>query len=97
MAAGDIALNAMIATVECDEVARKITLDGAACSLVNIGVSPVYITKEVTALHRDGLQHDGEIELLPDDSIPLPADAAFVRHQCAAGLSTKLWYIPSAG
>jgi len=98
MAVGDIVLNANVATVEVDATPHKITLDGAACSIVNVGDYPVYISQNSSGnLHRDGLQHNGEIELLPNDSIPLPADAKFIRHQCPDGVTSKLWYVPAAG
>jgi hypothetical protein len=100
MAAADITLGKKIATVECDDNVHKITIRGAGASLVNVGASPVFISmvaEEGGDLSRDGLQHDGEIELAANDSIPLPADASFVRHQCAVGRTSKLWYVPRAG
>ena len=97
MAAGDIGLNAMPATVECDATARRIGIAGSNVSLVNVGLEAVFLKfSDDGDLDRDGLQHDGEIRLGPDDSIPLPTGATFVRHQCAAGLTTKLWYMPGA-
>ncbi len=98
MAAGDITLNDKIATVECDATARRISIESAGASLVNVGANPVFLSMiDGGDLSRDGLQHDGEIELAPNDSIPLPAEASFVRHQCAAAQTSKLWFIPRAG
>ena len=98
MAAGDITLNAKIATVECDSTARRITIASAGASLVNVGSNPVFLSMvDGGDLSRDGLQHDGEIELDPNDSVPLPAEASFVRHQCAATQTSKMWFIPRAG
>jgi len=98
MAAGDIALNDKIATVECDDTARRITIASAGASLVNVGSNPVFLSMvDGGDLSRDGLQHDGEIELAPNDSVPIPAEASFIRHQCASSLTSKLWFIPRAG
>ena len=97
MAAADLDLNAMPATVECDATEHRINIAGSNVSLVNIGLEPVYLKfSDDGDLDRDGLQHDGEIKLDPDDSIPVPSGATFVRHQCGAGTETKLWYMPSA-
>ena len=98
MASADIALNANVATVECDDTVHRITLDGANCNLVNVGAQSIFLSMiNDGALHRDGLQHDGEIQLDPNDSVPFPAEASFVRHQCAAGQVSKLWYVPRSG
>ena len=98
MAAADIILNDKVATVECDDTARKITINSAGASLVNVGSFPVFLSMvDGGDLARDGLQHDGEIELGPNDSIPVPAEASFIRHQCAATQTSKLWFIPRAG
>jgi len=98
MAAADITLNSMIATVECDDTARRITIESAGASLVNIGSYPVFLSMvDGGDLARDGLQRDGEIELGPNDSVPIPAEAAFIRHQCTATQTSKLWFIPRAG
>lgn len=98
MAAGDITVNDKLATIECDVTARKVKIESAGSSIVNVGTAKVFISMlDGEDLHRDGLQHDGEIQLDPNDSIPLPRDASFFRHQCATGQTTKLWYIPRAG
>ena len=98
MAVADISLNSLIATVECDDTVHKITIGSAGASLVNIGLLPVFLSMvDGGDLARDGNQRDGEIELGSNDSIPLPAEAAFIRHQCATGKTTKLWFIPRAG
>ena len=98
MVAGNITLNDKIATVECDDTARRITIESAGASLVNVGARPVFLSMvDGGDLARDGLQKDGEIELAPNDSVPLPAEASFVRHQCATGQTSKLWFIPRAG
>lgn len=97
MAVGDITLNAKIATIECDDAVHKILIEGAGCNLVNVGTQSVFLGMTGATLARDGLQNDGEIKLDPNDSIPLPADASAVWHQCAATESTKLWYVPRAG
>ncbi len=97
MAAADIDLNAMPATVECDATEHRVVILGSNVSLVNVGLEAVFLKfSDDGELARDGLQHDDEIRLGPDDSIPLPTGATFVRHQCAAGLETKLWYMPGA-
>lgn len=98
MAAADITLNDKIATVESDATARKITIESAGATLVNVGTEKVYISMNPdSALSRDGLQHDGEIEMAQNDSVPIPIEASFVRHQCPDGLTSKLWFIPRAG
>ncbi len=98
MAAGDITLNNKIATVECDDTARKITIESAGANIVNVGANPVFLSMvDGGDLARDGLQRDGEIELAPNDSIPVPVEAAFIRHQCAVAQTSKLWFIPRAG
>lgn len=98
MAAADITLNDKIATVESDATARTITIESAGASLVNVGTEKVYISMNPDGdLGRDGLQRDGEIALDPNDSIPIPIEASFVRHQCADGTTSKLWFIPRAG
>lgn len=98
MAAADITLNAMFATVECDSTARRITIESAGASLVNVGSYSVFLTMvDGGDLSRDGLQHDGEIELAPNDSVPVPVEASFVRHQCLATQTSKLWFVPRAG
>lgn len=98
MAAADITLNSNVATIECDATVHKITIESAGASIVNIGAESVFISMvDGGDLERDGLQHDGEIEMAPNDSVPIPVEAAFVRHQCAVGKTTKLWFIPRAG
>ena len=97
MAAADIVLNAKIATIECDDAVHNIKIEGAGCNLVNVGTQSVFLSMTGAKLARDGLQNDGEIKLDPNDSIPLPADASDVWHQCAATESTKLWFVPRAG
>jgi hypothetical protein len=49
------------------------------------------------ALVRDGAQHDDEIWLDANDSIPIPAQASQIKNQCAAGTTTKLFYVPRLG
>lgn len=98
MAAADIALNDKIATVESDDTARRIDIGSAGASLVNVGSYPIFISMvDGGDLDRDGLQHDGEIQLDPNDSVPIPVEASFIRHQCAATQTSKLWFIPRAG
>jgi hypothetical protein len=100
MAAADITANAKIATIEVDDTEHTITVESAGGSLVNVGSNPVFISmnsKQDGALARDGLQHDGEIQLDPNDSIPLPAETSSLREQCAATKTSKLWWIPKAG
>ena len=98
MAAGDITVNAKWATIEADATARKITVDSAGGNLVNVGGQAVFLSMTNSGdLQRDGLQNDGEIQINPDDSIPIPAEASFIRYQCAAGQTTTLWFIPRAG
>ncbi len=99
MAAADITVNAKIATIECDATSHKITIDAAGGSLTNVGGSSVFLSMNIegTDLSRDGLQHDGEIRLDPNDTVAIPADALFVRNQCAAGQTSALWFIPQLG
>jgi hypothetical protein len=40
------------------------------------------------------LQHEGEVEVAAGDTIPIPQGAKFIEHQCGAGLTTKLWFVP---
>jgi hypothetical protein len=97
MATGDIEVNEMIATIECDDSVHKITINGAGCNLVNVGTQSVFISQKSETLLRTGEQENGEIKLDPNDSIPIPVDASAVWHQCAATETTKLWYVPRAG
>lgn len=98
MAAGDLTVNEKWATIEADATARKLTVESSGGSLVNVGGQAVFLSMNSSNdLQKDGLQIDGEIQINPDDSIPLPAETSFVRYQCAAGQSTKLWFIPRAG
>lgn len=93
MAAGDITLGKKFATIESETTEHRITLDGAAGFLVNVGGNNVYLSMNSEDFAADGLQHDGEIELGPDDSIPLPNLTSFVRHKTVSGTSV-LWFIP---
>lgn len=98
MAAADITVNQKWATIEVDDTARKITVESAGGNIVNVGSQSVFLSMSTEGdLARDGLQNDGEIELAPDDSVPVPADASGVRFQCAASQVSKLWFIPRAG
>ena len=97
MTAANITLNALPSTVECSDTEFRITVKGANCNLMNVGTEAVFLKfSDDGALDRDGDQHDGEIQLDPNDSIPLPSGATFVRHQCAAGKVTKMQYFPGA-
>lgn len=98
MPAGNITLKDKWATIECDDTEHTITLQGAGGYLVNIGSNPVFVSmnEKPTAVYADGAQHEGELELGPSDSVPLPANPALIRHICGAGLVTKLWFIPLA-
>jgi len=98
MAAGDLTVNSKWATVECDDTVHTLTVEGVGGALTNIGSQKVYLSMEGSgALHRDGLQHDGEIELDSGDTVPVPAEGVKIRHQCLASGATKLWYTPKAG
>lgn len=97
MAAADIAVNSKWATIECDATAHKIEVGGVGGSLTNIGDARVYLGMGIDSLAKDDAQHDGEIWLDPNDSIPIPAQASPILHQCASGSTTKLWYIPKMG
>ena len=99
MAADDITVNAKIATIECDATDHRITIDAAGGSLTNVGGSSVFLSmnNEGDDLNRDGLQHQGEVRLDPDDTIDLPADVLFIRNQCAAGQTSALWFVPRLG
>jgi len=97
MAAADITVNQKWATIECDDSVHRVTVAGVGGSLTNIGDARVYLGMGIDALARDDAQHDGEIWLDPNDSIPVPAQASPILHQCAASSSTKLWYIPKMG
>ena len=98
MATADIVVNSMWATIECDDMEHKIDVEGIGGALVNVGTQPVFLSMEGSGnLHRDGLQHDGEIKLETGDTVPLPAEGVKIRQQCAAGQTTLLWYCPKAG
>ena len=98
MAAANVDLNALPSTVECDATEHRIGLLGLSCSLVNVGLESVYLKfDEEGDIDADGLQHNGELQLGPNDTLPVAAGLTFVRHQCGAGKATKLWYVPSAG
>jgi hypothetical protein len=99
MAAGDITLDAMWATIECEATEHTITLNGAGGSFVNVGTNPVFISlnERGIPIAADGLQHGGEVELGANDTIPIPANPSQVRHKCGSGLTSKLWFIPRAG
>ena len=98
MAAANIDLNALPSTVECSATEFRINLLGPSCSLVNVGVEPIFLKFDASGdIARDGLQHDGEIQVAPNDSVPLAKSVTFVRHQCAAGKVSKLWYVPHEG
>jgi len=96
MAAGDITLNAAWATIECDTTVRRIITSGVGGSLTNIGITRVYLGIGLDALAKDDAQHDGEIYLDTNDSVPIPKNASPIIHQTAAG-TTKLWFIPQMG
>ena len=97
MAAADITVNNQWATIECDDVARLIVSKDARGSLTNYGDESVFLSMlgPAGSLNRDGIQRDGEIELVAGGAIPLPPNTTKVHFQCAAGLTTKLWYIPT--
>ena len=97
MAAGDIAVNSNWATIESDDTLRKITCTGVGGSLVNFGTARIFLGMAVDSLARDGLQHDGEIYLDGGDSIPVPAEAHIILHQCGAGSTSTLVYVPRLG
>ena len=97
MAAGDLSVNAAWATIECDDTVHTLTVEGVGGSLTNIGAQRVYLAMDKSTPARDGLQHADEVYLDASDSIPIPAQATIIKYQCAAGQTTKLWYIPRIG
>ena len=99
MAAGPIAVDHRWATIECDATKNEVTIQVARATIANVGDQNVFISLNNPAgdLFRDGLQHVGEVELEPGDSIPLPASLPKFQHQCLAAQTTKLWYLPSIG
>lgn len=96
MAAADITLNAKWATIESDTDPHRINLNGVGGSITNIGATRVYLGIGVDSLEKDDLQHDGEIYLDQNDSVPVPANSSPIIHATAAG-TTKLWFIPRMG
>lgn len=98
MAVADITVNEKWATIECDDSPHRIVIDSTGASIVNVGAKSVFLSMLSGGdLERDGLQHNGEIQLDPNDSVPVPVDASFVRHQCLTAEITKLWFVPRAG
>jgi len=98
MAAGNLTVNSKWATIECDDAVHTLTVEGVNGALTNIGTQKVFLSMNSDgALHRDGLQHDGELELDFGDTVPVPAEGVRIRHQCLSGGTTKLWYTPKAG
>ncbi len=97
MAAADIDLTTRFATIECDSTKHEIRItDAPKASLTNLGPSNVFIRDRIEAgdLARDGAQREGEIELEPGDSVPLPDGSSKLEQQCLAAQTSKLWYIP---
>ena len=99
MASGPITVDARWATIECDAAKNDVTISNTRASIANVGDQNVFISvnKPAGDLFRDGLQHAGEVELEPGDSIPLPAGLTKFQHQCLAAQTTKLWYLPDVG
>jgi len=98
MAAADITVDGMWATIECSDSTFTITIRDSQASLANVGAESVFLSMEgAGAIPVDGLQHNGCIELGAGDSVPMPSGTPFVRHRCAAGKTSKLWYSPVAG
>ncbi len=93
----DIIVNDQWATIICSDVKLEITLQDARGALTNYGSETVYLSmlKPAGALNRDGVQRNGEIELLSNSAMPIPPGTKRVQAQCAAGLTTKLWYVPT--
>jgi hypothetical protein len=97
MAAGNLIVDGMWATVESDSVAvYLLTIKDPVASLTNKGLKSVFLsmTGENT-IPTTGVQVDGVIELEPGDSIPIPEGTPKIKHTCKAAESTKLWYIPN--
>ena len=97
MAAADITVNEKWATIEVDDTVHVVTVQGVGGSFTNIGSARVFLGMDKDALDRDGLQHNDEVYLDANDSIPISAQATLVKVQCAASASSKLWYIPRMG
>ena len=79
MASADITVNQNWATIEVDTTPRKMTVQGVAGSLVNVGSGRIYLGMGIDALAMDDAQHDGEIFIDASDSIPVPAQATATR------------------
>ncbi len=97
MAAADITVAGKFATIEMDATKREITITNANGVLVNVGANTGFISMNRNAadLFRDGLQHVGEVQLEPGDSIALPGGTPFIEEQCLAAQTTTLWWIPT--
>ena len=94
MAAGEITVGNKWATIESASSVNKIIIDKASGSLVNAGDVAVFVSMNAEGtVHADGLQHDGEVQLDPGDTIPLPRLTSVVYHK-TAGAAGKLWYAP---
>lgn len=95
MAAADISLDNMFATVESDDSVHLITISDSAVHLTNKGTKSIFLSMVGDpTIPVDGLQYDGIVELEPGDSIPLPSNTRKVQHTCKPGESSKMWYIP---
>ncbi len=97
MAANDITVGGVWATIEADSTKHEITITNANGVLINIGDQSVFLSMEHSgaSLLRDGAQRVGEIELAPGDSVALPGGTPFVENQCISAESSKLWWIPT--
>lgn len=96
MAAADETVGAIPSTIEADGAVHKLTITAARASLANVGDFDVFLQFDSSGvLSRDGLQHVGEIQLEPGDSIPLPENTKFLETQCKVGETTSMWYLPN--
>jgi hypothetical protein len=97
VAAGNITILKLLATIEADENVYKAVLGQGqrGGGVFNAGAEVVYLRVDMDAFLATGLQADGEIPLAAGESLPLPIDATYFRYRCGAGLASVLHY--SAG
>lgn len=98
MAAADMTVDGMWATVEAEETVHTLTIKDAVAAVTNIGSEDIFLsmTGEDT-IPTDGLQHNGVIVLSANDSIHLINGTPAVKYRCAAGKTSKFWYSPCQG
>ncbi len=95
MAAENIELSGITwATIESADVPNRVKVQGVPGNIVNIGEKSVFVSTNGKNLARDGLQREGEVELQPGDTMPVPPEAKTFHHQTLDTEVGKLWYVP---